>query len=258
MGYSYRLECMGQEKYIGLTVLNNKGDRHFNGVVICHDELLFLPLHWKKSTTIFVNSMSDLFHQKVPFDFIWRAFQVMKGARWHRFQILTKRSKRLRELSPQLPWPRNIWMGVSVEDAKHTFRIDDLRHARARIKFLSLEPLLGPLPSLDLDGIDWVIVGGESGAKARPMAREWVADIRDQCGRAGVSFFFKQWGHLRNNPDPDGWTVVKQNGGKAKGGWQLEGRTWDEMPVRTRRTKRREPRLNGGRGLRDGRRKRTA
>lgn len=211
---THRLEYMGQEKYIGLTVLNNEGDRHFNGVVICHDELLFLPLHWKKPKTIFVNSMSDLFHERIPFDFIWRAFQVMNGAHWHRFQILTKRSKRLRELSRHLPWRRNIRMGVSIEDSDHTCRIADLRQTGARIKFLSLEPLLGPLPNLNLQKIDWVIVGGESGKGARPMAREWVVDIRKQCQRVGIPFFFKQWGGVN----------------KKKTGRQLDGRTWDAMP----------------------------
>lgn len=180
-----------------------------------HEHLVDLPLHWKKSRTVFVNSMSDLFQTGVPEEFVWRVFDVMKRASWHRFQILTKRSDRLLELSPKLPWMPNIWMGVSVENRKYIFRIDDLRRTGAKIKFLSLEPLLGPLQGLDLKGIDWVIVGGESGPGARPMQAEWAIDIRDQCLMAGVPFFFKQWGGVN----------------KKRTGRLLEGQTWDEMPV---------------------------
>ncbi|MFN8455985.1 MAG: phage Gp37/Gp68 family protein [Anaerolineae bacterium] len=180
-----------------------------------HDHVLERPLQWKKPQTIFVNSMSDLFHQDVPFDFIKKIFEVMQRAWWHRFQVLTKRSERLYELSPQIEWPENVWMGVSVESSRYTFRIDHLRKTEAKIKFLSLEPLLGSLPGLDLYEIDWVIVGGESGPGARPIAEEWVTEIRDQCLTAKVPFFFKQWGGTR----------------KKKSGRLLQGKTWNEMPA---------------------------
>jgi len=180
-----------------------------------HEDALELPLRWKEPQTIFVNSMSDLFHEDVPEAFIHRVFEVMRRASWHRFQVLTKRSERLAELSQALDWAENIWMGVSVERHDYTFRIDHLRGTGALVKFLSLEPLLGPLPNLDLSGIDWVIVGGESGPGARPMALEWVAEIRDQCRKIGTPFFFKQWGGFN----------------KKKAGRVLEGRTWDEMPA---------------------------
>jgi protein gp37 len=163
---------------------------------------------------IFVNSMSDLFHKDVPLPFIQATFDVMRRANWHSFQVLTKRPGRLVELDPLLDWPENVWMGVSVESAAYTRRIDELRATRARIKFLSLEPLLGPLPGLDLRNIDWAIVGGESGPGARPMDKEWVVDIRRQCRRAKVPFFFKQWGGVH----------------KSKAGRELDGRTWDELP----------------------------
>jgi protein gp37 len=177
-------------------------------------QMLELPLNWRSPRKIFVNSMSDLFHKDVPLEYIARVFDVMKCANWHQFQVLTKRADRLRELSARLPWPFNVWMGVSVENSNYVDRIDDLRASGAAIKFLSLEPLLGPLPELSLRGIDWVIVGGESGPGARPMDEEWVIDIRNQCARAGVAFFFKQWGGVR----------------KASTGRILEGRTYDEMP----------------------------
>jgi protein gp37 len=178
-------------------------------------QMLNVPLHWKKPQTIFVNSMSDLFHKDVPVEYIQRVFAVMRQAHWHRFQILTKRAERLAALDSVLPWSPNIWMGVSVEDFKYTPRIDLLRTTKAHIKFLSLEPLLSGLPSLNLEGIDWVIVGGESGPGARPMQLEWVTNIRDQCIKAKVAFFFKQWGGVR----------------KKRSGRSLEGRFWDEMPV---------------------------
>jgi protein gp37 len=177
-------------------------------------QMLELPLNWRSPRKIFVNSMSDLFHKDGPLEYIARVFDVMKCANWHQFQVLTKRADRLRELSARLPWPFNVWMGVSVENSNYVDRIDDLRASGAAIKFLSLEPLLGPLPELSLRGIDWVIVGGESGPGARPMDEEWVIDIRNQCARAGVAFFFKQWGGVR----------------KASTGRILEGRTYDEMP----------------------------
>ena len=172
------------------------------------------PLRWKTSKRIFVNSMSDLFHVDVPLSYIKDVFDVMRRAHWHQYQVLTKRSERLLELSPQLNWQPQIWMGVSVENAEYTSRIDDLRKTGAQVKFLSLEPLLGPLPELNLQAIDWAIVGGESGPGARPVNADWVTDIRDQCRRAGVPFFFKQWGGVQ----------------KKKAGRELEGRTWDEMP----------------------------
>lgn len=198
-----RLQAMGQANYA-------------NGFQLTlHEHMLERPLTWKKPRLIFVNSMSDLFHDDVPFDFIQKLFDVMRRASWHRFQVLTKRSQRLLELDPQLEWPANVWMGVSVESEEHTFRIDHLRQTSASIKFLSLEPLLGALPALDLTEIDWVIVGGESGPGARPVFAEWVVNIRQQCLRADVPFFFKQWGGTR----------------KKKNGRLLEGRTWEQMPA---------------------------
>ena len=200
---SLRLQAMGQPNYA-------------NGFILTtHEHALELPLQWKKPQTIFVNSMSDLFNKDVPVDFIHRVFDVMRRADWHRFQILTKRSDRLLDLSPQLPWSPHIWMGVSVENEDYVCRIDHLRRTKAKLKFLSLEPLLGPLRRLNLKGIDWVIVGGESGPGSRPMAQSWVMDIRDQCRKANVPFFFKQWGGFN----------------KKKTGRSLAGRTWDEMPV---------------------------
>lgn len=200
---SLRLQAMGQPNYA-------------NGFILTtHEHALELPLQWKKPQTIFVNSMSDLFNKDVPVDFIHRVFDVMRRADWHRFQILTKRSDRLLELSPQLPWASHIWMGVSVENEDYVYRIDHLRGTKAKLKFLSLEPLLGPLRRLNLKGIDWVIVGGESGPGSRPMAQSWAIDIRNQCRKANVPFFFKQWGGFN----------------KKKAGRSLEGRTWDELPV---------------------------
>jgi protein gp37 len=198
-----RLQAMGQPNYAN----------GFNLTV--HENVLKLPLKWKKPQTIFVNSMSDLFHKAVPVEFILRTFDVMCRADWHCYQVLTKRSDRLVELSPMLPWKPHIWMGVSVENENYTFRIDHLRRTGATVKFLSLEPLLGPLPALNLEGIDWVIVGGESGPGSRPMDPAWVLEIRDQCLDAHVPFFFKQWGGAR----------------KKKAGREVEGRTWDEMPA---------------------------
>jgi protein gp37 len=198
-----RLQAMGQPNYA----------RGFK--LAMHKNALGLPLKWKKSQTIFVNSMSDLLHSAVPDEFILQIFDVMCRANWHRYQILTKRSDRLLELSPKLRWMPHIWMGVSVESLEYAFRIEHLRKTGAMVKFLSLEPLLGPLPGLNLEGIDWVIVGGESGPGARPMDSAWVFEIRDQCMQNGVPFFFKQWGGTR----------------KKKSGRELEGRTWDEMPA---------------------------
>jgi protein gp37 len=187
---------------------------------IRHDRL-DIPLQWTRPRRIFVNSMSDLFHEKVPDEFISRVFDTMQKAHWHQFQVLTKRSGRLREIAPMLEWPSNVWVGVSVEYQRWTSRIDDLRTVPAAVRFLSVEPLLGPLV-LDLTGIDWVIVGGESGPKARPMKLEWAISVRDQCRDAGVPFFFKQWG----NHDVDG---IRH--GKKVPTRLLEGRTWDEFPT---------------------------
>ncbi len=198
-----RLRAMGQPNYA-------------NGFKLAmHEHALDLPLKWKKPQTIFVNSMSDLFHKDVPLSFIKKVFDVMNRAHWHTFQVLTKRGDRLLELSQKLPWAVNIWMGVTVESNDYVHRIDRLRETDAYIKFLSVEPLLSAIPGMNLDGIDWVIVGGESGPGARPMSPDWVIDIRDQCRTAGVPFFFKQWGGVK----------------KKKAGRELEGRTWDEMPV---------------------------
>ena len=197
-----RLQAMGQPNYR-------------NGFQLTlQPQLLELPLKWKRPQTVFVNSMSDLFHQDVPLKYIQRVFDVMYRADWHRFQVLTKRADRLAELDGSLEWSDNVWMGVSVESSEHFDRIDHLRRTHAALKFLSLEPLLGPLPGLDLEGIDWVIVGGESGPHARPIEESWVVDIRDQCREARVPFFFKQWGGKN----------------KKRSGRLLKGRTWDEMP----------------------------
>lgn len=197
-----RLKAMGQANYK-------------NGFKLTlQPQMLELPLKWKRPQTIFVNSMSDLFHKDVPLAYIQQVFDVMKRAHWHRFQVLTKRSDRLAEVSAELEWPDNVWMGVSVESQKYTPRIDDLRRTDAKVKFLSLEPLLGPLKNLDLTEIDWAIVGGESGYGARPIKETWVLDIRQQCRNYSVPFFFKQWGGFN----------------KKKTGRLLEGRTYDEMP----------------------------
>lgn len=198
-----RLQAMGQPNYR-------------NGFeVTLQPRMLELPLKWKRPQRIFVNSMSDLFHEEVPLDYIQQVFDVMRRAHWHRFQILTKRAERLAELDPVLDWPPNVWMGVSVENSDHVDRIECLRSTHARVKFLSLEPLLGPLPDMNLQGIDWAIVGGESGPGARPVEESWILDIRDQCRDAGVAFFFKQWGGHN----------------KKKTGRLLQGRTWDEIPA---------------------------
>jgi protein gp37 len=206
--------CYAERMAIRLQAMGHPNYR--NGFKLTmHDRVLHLPLQWKKPQIIFVNSMSDLFHKEVPLEFIQKIFEVMWKGYWHQFQVLTKRSERLYELSPQIEWPQNVWMGVSVENSKYVSRIDYLRETGAKIKFLSLEPLLGPLPNLNLRDINWVIVGGESGPGARPVAEEWVTDIRDQCLAANVPFFFKQWGGTR----------------KKKTGRILQGRTWDEMPI---------------------------
>ncbi len=201
---SRRLKAMGVEKY----------DQGFK--IRTHEKELQTPYTWKKPKVVFVNSMSDLFHKDVPVVFIQKVFKVMKDNPQHVFQVLTKRADVLRYYDSEgwLDWSHNIWMGVSVENREMTKRIDLLRQTGARVKFLSCEPLIGPLPNLNLRGIDWVIVGGESGRTPRPMNPEWATEIKNQCRLAGVAFFFKQWGGTN----------------KKKAGRQLEGRTWDEMP----------------------------
>jgi protein gp37 len=210
--FAHRLSGIGQT-YEGLTKSTTSGPR-WRGVLRQVDEAVDLPLHWRKPKMIFVNSMSDLFHEKVSLAFLTRVFETMRRAHWHTFQILTKRAARLVELAPKLPWPENVWMGVSVENSDYIGRIDELRKIPAYVRFLSLEPLLGPLPSLDLDGIHWAIVGGESGPRARELRQEWVRDLRDQCVSAQVAFFFKQWGGVQ----------------KKRTGRTLDGREWDEFP----------------------------
>jgi len=200
--------------YDGLTRLSNGGPVWTGGVRIVPKDLE-KPLHLRKPRLVFVNSMSDLFHQDVPTEFIKDVFAVMERAHRHRFQVLTKRSERLRELAPMLSWPENVWMGVSVESERYISRIVDLQQAAARVRFLSLEPLLGPLARLPLDGIGWVIVGGESGPGARAIDPAWVTEIRDQCVARDVPFFFKQWGGVQ----------------KKRKGRTLEGRTWDQFPL---------------------------
>jgi protein gp37 len=197
-----RLQAMGQPNYV-------------NGFrVATHPHMLELPLHWKKPQFVFVNSMGDLFHEDVPLAFVLEVFKIMRQASLHTFQLLTKRSARLAELNSYIDWPSNVWMGVTVENGDYKYRIDHLRATGARIKFLSLEPLIGPIHCLDLSGIDWVIVGGESGPGARPIEKPWVNDLREQCHSAGVPFFFKQWGGTD----------------RKKTGRLLDGRTWDELP----------------------------
>ena len=200
-----RLQAMGQKKY------KNGFD------LTLHANAVNDPYKWKKPKLVFVNSMSDLFHQDVPLHFIKQVFQVMNNTQKHTYQVLTKRSERLLELSPFLKWTPNIWMGVSVEDMRVVERIDHLRQTSAQVKFLSCEPLIGPLECINLEGIDWVIVGGESGPKSRTMESEWVERIQQQCADQKVAFFFKQWGGVR----------------KKKTGRLLNGRTWDEMPSKS-------------------------
>lgn len=198
-----RLQAMGQVNYI-------------NGFEpAMHESVLEYPLRWKKPQNIFVNSMSDLFLDTVPTSFILKVFRVMKNAHWHRFQVLTKRSERLLKLNSKLNWSENIWMGASVENEKFRYRIDELRQTDAKVKFLSIEPLIGPVGKLNLKKIDWVIVGGESGPKSRPMDKNWVVDIRNRCTKKKVPFFFKQWGGVN----------------KKKAGRILDGQTWDQMPA---------------------------
>jgi protein gp37 len=200
---SRRLQAMGIDKYKDGFKLR------------MHEDALLIPYGWKSPKIVFVNSMSDMFHKDVPLEFIQRVFKTMNENPQHTFQVLTKRSDILLKYHKSLNWTHNIWMGVSVEDARVKHRIDDLRQINARTKFLSLEPLIGPLPKMNLKKIDWVIVGGESGRKPRPMNVDWVLDIQQQCTKSKVAFFFKQWGGTN----------------KKKAGRVLNGRTYDEMPV---------------------------
>lgn len=202
-----RLQAMGQARYRDGFALK------------VHEDLIDLPLHWRRPRLIFVNSMSDLFHGDVPLEFIQRVFATMEKADWHTFQILTKRADRLKEVAASLPWPSNVWMGTSVESERYVSRVTELATVPAAVRFLSVEPLLGPIPNLPLDEMHWVIVGGESGPGARPMEAAWVRGIRDQCQRAQVAFFFKQWGGTN----------------KKATGRTLDGRTWDELPPRPQR-----------------------
>ncbi|HEU4973724.1 MAG TPA: phage Gp37/Gp68 family protein [Baekduia sp.] len=206
-----RLKRFGQPKY------QRDGHRRSSGPgfgVTLHPQTLEAPLGWRKPRVVFVNSMSDLFHEEVPLDYIARVFDVMVRARQHTFQVLTKRHDRLAAVANQLPWPRNVWMGVSVENRRFVDRADQLRRVPAAVRFISAEPLLGPLDGLSLAGIDWLIAGGESGPAHRPVKEEWVTALRDECATAGVAFFFKQWGGRQ----------------PTSGGRLLEGREWSEMP----------------------------
>ena len=210
---SKRLKAMGQAKY------QRDGDPRTSGPgfgLTIHPDTLDVPRSWSGPRTIFVNSMSDLFHQQVPEPYIHRVFDVIADTPRHQYQVLTKRSRRLADVGQRLEWPSNLWIGVSVENSRYRFRLDHLRRVEAAVRFVSAEPLLGPLEELDLAGIDWLIAGGESGPGARPVEEGWLIDLRDQCAAAGVPFFFKQWG---------GRTP------KA-GGRELQGSTHDEMPRR--------------------------
>jgi protein gp37 len=204
--WSKRLQAMGQPRY------------RDGFAVTLQPETLDAPLSWRKPRNVFVNSMSDLFHDAVPLEYIKKVFTVMERADWHTFQILTKRAERLAEVAPLLPWPENVWMGVTVESAECTWRIAHLVKVPAAVRFLSVEPLLGPIPNLPLEGINWVIVGGESGPGARPMDAAWAEQIRDRCVALKIPFFFKQWGGFF----------------KRRAGRTLDGRTWDEMPSKAR------------------------
>src|SRR5438874_13321564 len=209
--------CYAERLALRLQAMGNR--RYKNGFhITLHEDVVDLPRSWRTSRTIFVNSMSDLFHKDVPLDFIQRVFATMRDCPQHTFQILTKRSDRLLSLAPKIDWPSNVWMGVSVEDSRVLSRIDDLRKVPAAVRFLSCEPLIGSLAGIDLTDIHWVIVGGESGPRARPMKIEWVREIFRVCRKQRVPFFFKQWGGVR----------------KHVTGRRLNGRTYDDMPSRSR------------------------
>ncbi|TCC94033.1 phage Gp37/Gp68 family protein [Pedobacter frigiditerrae] len=196
-----------------------------------HPESLNIPFTWKKPKVVFVNSMSDLFHDEIPLDFIKAVFAVMNSTPQHTYQVLTKRSDRLLAIARELNWTQNIWMGVSVENEKYVHRVVELSQTPARTKFLSIEPLLGPIKSLPLNNIDWVIVGGESGHGARPVKFEWIDYIRQQCESLDVPFFFKQWGKPKFNNNPDDPTIDKEHPRHAKGGCELDGVIYRELPI---------------------------
>ena len=205
--------CYARRMAKRLHAMGNK--RYLNGFdVTLHDDLLAMPLKWRTPKIIFVNSMSDLFHEQIPLEFISRVFDTIRKAKQHTFQALTKRAERLEAVSNKIDWPDNLWMGVTVESGKYVHRIDRLRNVPAAVKFLSVEPMIGPVGKIDLSGIDWVIVGGESGPKAREMKKEWVDQVKDQCIEKEVPFFFKQWGGTN----------------KKKAGRLLDGQTWDQFP----------------------------
>ncbi|MBA2613388.1 MAG: phage Gp37/Gp68 family protein [Bacteroidetes bacterium] len=215
---SKRLHAMGVEKYKDIFKLR------------IHPGELNTPYRWKKPRIVFVNSMSDMFHKDVPLEFIQKVFKVMNDNPQHTFQVLTKRADLVAKYDKKLTWTKNIWMGTSVEDERVIKRIDYLRKTSAKVKFLSLEPLIGDLPSLNLKKIDWVIVGGESGHKARPIKKEWIIEIKKKCDKAKVPFFFKQWGKKQFNPDPFDLTISAQNPQHAKGGCSLNGKVYRDMP----------------------------
>ncbi|MBT4287472.1 MAG: phage Gp37/Gp68 family protein [Deltaproteobacteria bacterium] len=198
-----RLKCMGLDKYKNCFELT------------VHENMIEEPLKWKKPKQVFVNSMSDTFHKDVPDEIIFKVFETMNKAHWHTFQVLTKRSSRLLEMSPHLPWSKNIWMGVTVESSDYLYRINNLINSSAKVKFVSLEPLLGPLYKMDINGIDWVIVGGESGYGARDIMKEWVIDVKEKCQTLQTPFFFKQWGGAN----------------KKKAGSLLDGKEYKRFPV---------------------------
>jgi protein gp37 len=215
---SKRLKAMGIEKY-------SDGFR-----IRTHPDALNIPFTWKRPKVVFVNSMSDLFHPEVSLEFIRKVFSVMNDTPQHIYQVLTKRSDRLLELSSHLKWTENIWMGVSVENEEYTFRIEHLEQTGAKVKFLSIEPLIGPITTLNLKAINWVIVGGESGAKARPVKKEWIERLKLICEHKEVPFFFKQWGKTKFNSDPQDPTILSDHPNHAKGGCQLNGVIYREMP----------------------------
>ena len=215
--FCYALTLAKRLKAMGVTKYQVDGDPRTSGPgfgLTVHHDALTLPRRWRDGRMVFVNSMSDLFHERVPPGFIGEVFATMEQTPRHTFQVLTKRSRRLTLLAPALPWPDNVWMGVSVENDRYAFRVDHLIEIDATVKFASVEPMLGPVPSLNVEGLDWVIAGGESGVGARPIDPGWVRDLRDRCVDSGVSFFFKQWG---------GRTP-------KSGGRELDGEFWDQMP----------------------------
>lgn len=215
---SKRLQAMGQEKYK-------------NGFKLTlHPDTLHLPYTWKDRKTVFVNSMSDLFHEEIPIEYIQQVFYVMNDTPQHIYQVLTKRSERLKQIAHAINWSENIWMGVSVENAKVKFRVDDLSTTPAMTKFLSVEPLIDEVGELNLENINWVIAGGESGPKARPVKKEWVMNIYRQCRKQNAAFFFKQWGKPKFNPDQNDPTIHPEHPMHAKGGCRLNGKIYNEMP----------------------------